>query len=86
MDHDNLRKKVCKGKLPDKPNLDKKEAVPSESSRVDELPRDLPNHWKAIPMMKNRPAIFKKGKNLIKSQNIKVKPYLLIYTSFFGQK
>ena len=46
-----------------KQNLDKKEAVPSESSRVDEWPRDLPNHWKAIPMMKNRPAIFKKVKS-----------------------
>jgi hypothetical protein len=33
MDHDNLRK-VCNGKLPDKQNLDKKEAEPSESSRA----------------------------------------------------
>ena len=53
--------KLCNDKLPDKQKLDKKE--PSESSRVDEWPRDLPNHWKAIPMMKNRPAIFKKVKS-----------------------
>ena len=55
--------KFCNGKLHDKPNLDKKEAVPSESSRVDELPRDLPNHWKAAPMMKNQTAKFKKVKS-----------------------
>jgi hypothetical protein len=48
-------------KLPDKQKLDKKE--PSESSRVDEWPRDLPNHWKASPMMKNQQQKFKKVKS-----------------------
>jgi hypothetical protein len=56
--------KFCTGKLPDKQNLNKKEAELSESSRGDEWPRMGPTiPAEGIPHVKNQTAKIKKVKS-----------------------
>ena len=64
MDHDNLRKVLqWQASWQTKPKQEGSSTIRKQQSGMSGLEWDLPNHWKAAPMMKNRPAIFKKVKS-----------------------
>jgi len=63
MDHDNLRKSSAMASFLTNKTKTREKQNHQKAAEWDEWPRDLPNHWKASPMMKNQTAKIKKVKS-----------------------
>ncbi len=64
MDHDNLRKFLqWQASWQTKPRQEGSRTIRKQQNGISGLEWDLPNHWKASPMMKNQTAKIKKVKS-----------------------